>query len=112
MGFERVTDQTLQSVAGLRNFGLRNFTPEYLSGHSDVVETLLERHRAPHWDPLIRELDARDKLIDELRREITRMRHENAMTALVLETVIEVGKDSPLNDTHLDICRTALNSLR
>jgi hypothetical protein len=40
------------------------------------------------------------------------MRHENAMTALVLETVIEVGKDSPLNDTHLDICRTALNSLR
>jgi len=112
MGFERVTDQTLQSVAGLRNFGLRNFTPEYLSGHSDVVETLLERHREPHWDPLIRELDARDKLIDELRREITRMRHENAMTALVLETVIEVGKDSPLNDTHLDICRTALNSLR
>jgi hypothetical protein len=112
MGFERVTDQTLQSVAGLRNFGLRNFTPEYLSGHSDVVETLLERHRAPHWDPLIRELDARDKLIDELRREITRMRHDNAMAALVLETVIEVGKDSPLNDTHLDICRTALNSLR
>ncbi len=47
MGFERVTDESLKGVSGLHDFGLLNFTPEFLSGHDDVVETLLERHRAP-----------------------------------------------------------------
>jgi len=112
MGFERVTDESLKGVSGLHNFGLLNFTPEFLSGHDDVVETLLERHRAPHWDPLIRELDARDKLIGELRREIMRMRNDNAMTALILETMIDAASEGHLNDTHLDICRTALHGLR
>lgn len=112
MGFERVTDRTLENISGLRDFGLRNFTPEYLSGHGDVVETLLERHRAPHWDPLIRELDARDKLIAELRHELSRERGRSEMAALVLETVIEVAKKNPLDDTHLEFCRTALRGLR
>ena len=112
MGFERVTDESLKSVPGLHNFGLRNFTPEYLSGHDDVVETLLERHRAPHWDPLIRELDARDKLIGELRRELLQMRNDKAMAALVLETMIDVASEGHINDAHLDICRTALHGLR
>ena len=112
MGFERVTDESLKGVSGLHDFGLLNFTPEFLSGHDDVVETLLERHRAPHWDPLIRELDARDKLIGELRREIMRMRNDNAMTALILETMIDAAGEGRLNDTHLDICRTALHGLR
>lgn len=112
MGFERVTDQTLKEIPGLRNFGLRNFTPDYLSGHGDVLETLLERHRAPHWDPLIRELDARDKLINEMRRELMQARNNNEMAALVLETVIEVAKDGHLDEAHLDICRTALRGLR
>jgi hypothetical protein len=112
MGFERVTDESLKGVSGLHDFGLLNFTPEFLSGHDDVVETLLERHRAPHWDPLIRELDARDKLIGELRREIMRMRNDNAMNALILETMIDAASEGHLNDTHLDICRTALHGLR
>lgn len=112
MGFEQVTDRTLQQIPGLRNFGLRNFTTEYLIGHGDVVETLLERHRAPHWDPLIRELDARDKLITELRRELSQARKDNEMAALVLETVVEQVKDGRLDDAHLEICRTALRGLR
>ena len=112
MGFERVTENTIRDVPGLRNFGLRNFNPEYLSGHGDVVETLLERHRAPHWDPLIRELDARDKLIVELRKELTQAHNDNEMAALVLETVIETAKDGRLDEAHLDICRSALRGLR
>ena len=113
MGFEQVTDRTLKQIPGLRNFDLLNFTPEYLSQHSSVVETLLERHRAPHWDPLIREIDARDKLIAELRRELSQARYQSEMTALVLETVIEQGKkNAGLDEAHLEICRTALRGLR
>ena len=112
MGFEQVTDRTLGEIPGLRNFGLRNFTPEYLIGHGEVLETLLERHRAPHWDPLIRELDARDKLIADLRRALSQARNDNEMAALVLATVVEVAKDGRLDEAHLDICRSALRGLR
>jgi hypothetical protein len=112
MGFERVTESTLAAIPSLRNFGLPNFNPDYLSTHDDVVDTLLERHRAPHWDPLIRELDAREKLIKDLRTELTGTRNDVEMAALVLETVIEVAKDGRLDDAHLEICRSTLKSLR
>jgi len=112
MGFEQVTDRTLQQIPGLHNFGLRDFTTEYLVDHSEVVETLLDRHRAPHWDPLIRELDARDKLIFDLRRELAQSLKDNEMAALVLETVIEVAKGGHLDESHLEICRTALRGMR
>jgi hypothetical protein len=112
MGFERVTESTLAAIPSLRNFGLPNFNADYLSTHDEVVDTLLDRHRAPHWDPLIRELDARDKLIKELRAELTGARNHVEMAALVLETVIEVAKDGRLDDAHLDICRSTLSSLR
>jgi hypothetical protein len=112
MGFERVTESTLAAIPSLRNFGLRNFTADYLSTHDDVVETLLDRHRAPHWDPLIRELDARDKLIKELRTELASSRNDVEMAALVLETVVEVASNGRLDDAHLEICRSTLGSLR
>lgn len=112
MGFERVTESTLAAIPSLRNFGLPNFNADYLSAHDEVVDTLLDRHRAPHWDPLIRELDARDKLIKDLRVELTGARNHVEMAALVLETVIEVAKDGRLDDAHLDICRSTLSSLR
>ena len=112
MGFERVTDRTFENIPGLRDFGLRDFTPEYLSSHGDVVETLLERHRAPHWDPLIRELDARDKLIAEMRRELSKERGRSQMAALVLETVIEAAANGQLDEAHREFCRTALAGLR
>ena len=112
MGFERVTESTLAVIPSLRNFGLRNFSPEYLSEHDEIVDTLLERHRAPHWDPLVRELDARDKLIKDLRTELATARNAVEMAALVLETVVEVAKDGRLDDDHLEICRSTLTSLR
>jgi hypothetical protein len=61
---------------------------------------------------LIRELDARDKLIKDLRTELTGTRNDVEMAALVLETVIEVAKDGRLDDAHLEICRSTLKSLR
>jgi hypothetical protein len=112
MGFERVTEKTLAEIPSLRNIGLRNFNPEYLSSHGEVIDTLLERHRAPHWDPLIRELDARDKLIAQLRGELANEHMRSEMAALVLETVIGAAQNGRLDDAHLEICRSTLRSLR
>jgi hypothetical protein len=112
MGFEQVTDETLAAIPGLRNLGLRDFTAEYLGSHGEVVDSLLERHRAPHWDPLIRELDARDKLIGELRRELANARNDHQMAALVLDTVIEAAGNGRLDAAHLEICRATSRALR
>jgi len=112
MGFERVTDKTLAHVAGLRDMGLRGFNTAYLHDHEEVIETLLERHRAPHWDPLISELDAREKLIRDLRIELAHAKSHVEMAALVMEAVIETSRNGRLDDAHLDICRSTLQSLR
>jgi len=112
MGFERVTDKTLATVPGLRDMGVRGFNTAYLHDHEEVIETLLERHRAPHWDPLIGELDAREKLIRDLRSELTNAKSHVEMAALVIEAVIETSRNGRLDDTHLDICRSTLQALR
>lgn len=112
MGFERVTDKTLAAVPGLRDMGLRDFNSAYLYDHDEVIETLLERHRAPHWDPLIGELDAREKLIQDLRSELAHAKSHVEMAALVMEAVIETSRNGRLDDAHLDICRSTLQALR
>jgi hypothetical protein len=112
MGFERVTDVTLAGTPGLRDFRLRNFNPEFLATSEITVESLLDRHRSAHWDPLVRELDAREKLIADLRGELAHARNDTQMAALVLETVVEVAVDGRLDEAHLELCRTTLRSLR
>ena len=112
MGFERVTENTLAEIPSLRNFGLRNFNAQHIGSNDDVIEKLLERHRVPHWDPLIRELDARDKLIKDLRSELAHLRSNAEMAALVLDSVVEVSKISKLDEAHFEMVRTALRSLR
>lgn len=112
MGFERLTDEALKNVPGLRDFSLKEFNSDYLSTHGEVVETLLDRHRAPHWDPLVRELDARDKLIVDLRQALATLRQRNEMAALVLDAVIESAEQGRLADAQLDLCRSMLKTLR
>lgn len=112
MGFERLTDEALKNVPGLRDFSLKEFNSEYLSTHAEVVESLLDRHRAPHWDPLVRELDARDKLIVDLRQALATLRQRNEMAALVLDAVIESAEQGRLADAQLDLCRSMLKTLR
>ena len=112
MGFERVTEKTLAEIPSLRNIGLRNFNPEYLSSHGEVIDTLLERHRAPHWDPLVRELDARDRLVADLRRGLQEARSRSEVAALVLESVVDAASERPLTAEHLRLCESALAALR
>ena len=112
MGFERVTDEGLQQVEGLHDFGERDFNFDYLSRHGGVVETLMEHFRAPHWDPLIRELDAKDKVIDHLSRRLARARSSVEMASLVLESVTEASRQGGLSEEHQRLCESALRSLR
>ena len=112
MGFERVTDQALQGIAGLRDFTAADFTPAGLAARGDVVETLMDRFRAPHWDPLVRELDAKDKVIEHLRKAIAQERGRAALATLVVEGLVEVARKGPVGDNILRLADAALKSLR
>ena len=112
MGFERLTDEKLRDVPGLRRLSLQDFNPEFLSQHSGVVENLLQQHRSRHWDPLIGEIDARDRLIDELRSALGASEQRMEMVALLIESVIESAAHRALDEAHMALCRSTLEALR
>lgn len=112
MGFERLTDERLREIPGLRDLSLREFNPEFLSGNSGVVENLLQQHRSRHWDPLIGEIDARDRLIEDLRRALGTSEQRIELVALLIESVIESGGGKALDAAHIALCRSTLAALR
>jgi hypothetical protein len=112
MGFKRVSAQGLTAVGGVSEFGAQDFNFDYLTEHEDVVETLMERFRVPHWDPLIRELDAKDKVIDHLKKALTHTRGCIEIASFVLENVAAASRSGHLDDEHLRLCESALDTLR
>lgn len=112
MGFEAVTDAGLRGIDGLRDFSAADFTPAGLAAREDVVDTLVERFRAPHWDPLVRELDAKEKVIAHLRQELVRQRGRAAFATLVVEGLAEAARSGEVAATHLRLCESALKTLR
>jgi len=111
MGFEQVGDRGVNPIEGLRDFGVR-FDFDALTGDGSAAERILDQYRAPHWDPLVRELDARDRLVADLRRGLQESRSRSEVAALVLESVVDAARDRPLTAEHLRLCESALDALR
>ncbi len=112
MGFERVTDETLGEIEGLRDFGAEDFQFRRLVIDEPVVEKLLDHFRVSHWNPLLGELDARDKAIQELRLTLARTRAKLEDAALVLESLVEANKRGEISNALIDLSQSALDSLR
>jgi hypothetical protein len=112
MCFERVTPQGLGEIDGLRDFGAQDFTFETLSRDATVVEALMDHFRAPHWDPLVRELDARDRLIAHLRKGLAQARGRAEVATLVIESLVEAGRKGSLGEEHLRLAESALAQVR
>jgi hypothetical protein len=112
MGFERVTDAGLRDIEGLQDFSAADFTPAGLAAREDVVETLMERFRAPHWDPLVRELDAKDKVIEQLKRELVRQRGRTSLATLIVESMTESARKGEVGTNYVRLCESALKTLR
>jgi hypothetical protein len=112
MGFERVTDAGLQEIDGLRDFGAKDFNFDNLLRNEPVVEKLMEHFREPHWDPLIRELDAKDKVIAHLRQGLAQARGRLEIATLVIESVTTAGREGPLSPPLVQLCESALGALQ
>ena len=112
MGFKRISAQGLQAIGGLSEFREKDFNFDYLIEHEAVVETLMDRFREPHWDPLIRELDAKDKVIEHLKKALTHTRGCIEIASFVLENVTEASRNGRLDEEQLRLCESALDTLR
>ena len=100
--------------AGLRAsaLGANDFNFDYLIEHETVVDALMEDFRAPHWDPLVRELDAKDKVIDHLKKALSHTRGCIEIASFVLENVASASRSGRLDEQQLRLCESALESLR
>lgn len=112
MAFKRISDDVLQQIEGLRDFNPRDLNVDFLRKNDAVVEKLKDHFRAPHWDPLISELDANEKVIEHLRKMLVETRGQVEIATLVLESMAEAGRKGGLNASHLGLCEAALDSLR
>lgn len=112
MGYRQVTDDGLEEIEGLKQFGASDFTYDYLLGHEPVVATLMDHYRQPHWDELTREVDAKDKVIEHLKRSLAEVRNQTQVTRLALESVIEATRKDLPKESLLELCDAALDAIR
>lgn len=111
MGFERVTDDGLRQIDGLRDFSEGDFNVAYLSSHGDVIDSLMSQYRVTHWDPLVREIDAKDKVIEHLRLGLVQARGRAELMSLVLESMTSAARQGGLSAEHLRLCESMLATL-
>lgn len=112
MGFDEISDESLKDVEGLRNFGAVDFTFENLSGNAAVVDSLLQHYRDPHWDQVIGELDAKDRVIHHLERSLSTMRDRAALARLALESITEASRQGQPQESLIRLCESAVEALR
>lgn len=112
MGFDEISDETLQDVEGLRDFGAVDFTFEKLSGNAKVVDKLLQHYREPHWDQVLGELDAKDRVIRHLEGSLSTMRDRAALARLALESITEASRKGQPQESLIRLCESAIEALR
>lgn len=112
MGFKRISESELTGIQGLKDFGAKDFNFDYLVRNEGIVDALMDHYRAPHWDPLVRELDAKDKVIAHLKQALLQSRGSVEIATLVLESIADAGKAGTLSERHMRLCESALVELR
>lgn len=112
MGFELVSEADLSDVEGLANFAPDDFTFEYLAGHDPIVDSLLEHYREPHWDQVIGELDAKERVIKHLEQALNNAHDQVRIARLALGSITEAARNGEPIESVLKICETTLTAMR
>ena len=112
MGFDQVTEDNLGQAEGITNFGPADFNFDYLVGHEPVVDMLMRRYREPHWDQVIGEMEAKDRVIAHLQERTAQVSDRAQVARLALESLTEACRSGSVDDSLLDLCESTLESLR
>ena len=105
MAFERISDEGYWKVEGLKSFAASDFNYDYLIGHEPVITALMDRYREPHFDELIGEINAKDKVIEHLMAALAQV------TRLALEGLTEAARRGECSDALLDMCDATIASV-
>jgi hypothetical protein len=112
MGFDLVDDDGLREVEGLRDFGAAHFNFDHLASNGPVVQRLLEHYREPHFDQVMSELDAKDRVIEHLRGALKELRDRSQVARLALAAVVSASHDGVPSERLIHLCECALEGLR
>ena len=112
MGFERLTEKSVVDKPGLQKFEYQNFNANYLIENSLAADKLLSRHRSENSDPVSMEVDARDKLIFELRHALATAHHQNEISSLLIESLLASSQQNIKSSAHIDLCRNVLKNMQ
>lgn len=112
MGFDLVSNEGLREIEGLRDFGAAKFNFEFLVGNGPVVQSLVEHYREPHFDQVMGELDAQERVIRHLRGALKDLRNRAQVARLALASVVQASRDGAPSDSLIRLCESALEGLR
>lgn len=112
MGFDLVSNEGLREIEGLRDFGAAKFNFDFLVGNGPVVQSLVEHYREPHFDQVMGELDAQERVIRHLRGALKDMRNRAQVARLALASVVQASRDGAPSDSLIRLCESALEGLR
>lgn len=111
MGFDLVSNEGLREIEGLRDFGAAKFNFDFLVGNGPVVQSLVEHYREPHFDQVMGELDAQERVIRHLRGALKDMRNRAQVARLALASVVQASRDGAPSDSLIRLCESALEGL-
>lgn len=111
MGFDLVSNEGLSEVQGLTDFGAAKFNFDYLVSHGPVVHSLVEHYREPHFDQVMGELDAQERVIRHLRAALKDLRNRSQVARLALASVVEASRDGAPSESLIRLCESALEGL-
>ncbi|MBB5048688.1 hypothetical protein HNR60_003456 [Rhodopseudomonas rhenobacensis] len=109
MAFKRVSGQALQGIEGLREFAEADFNADYLRRNTAVAENLMSHFGS--WDPLLRELDDKDRQIKDLKQALADARSRIEVASLVLDGIADASRSNSLSERHLKLCEFARETL-
>ena len=109
MGFQRLSDDDLKAIDGLRDSETNSFNEQFASHGMETCKFVLENYAT--WNPLLSEVDETNRLVYHLQNSLKRAISGIDIARLVLESVIDAHGTHGFNDDNQRLCAFALSQL-
>ena len=108
MGFRRLSDAEAQAVEGLRDYQ-KGTGGEFRAEDIAACENMMDHYAT--WNPLLREVDEKERHIKHLQTALKRAAGGVEMARLVLESIVDAHGTNSFGDHQQRLCTFALAQL-
>lgn len=112
MGFKRISDKELKHVAGLSKFSQKDFNPDYLADHGNVVRSLMDHFRKERFKTIGHSelgTDDDDRMINVLHHTI---RFAVRVLAVLMVVTILWGVIDVIEGLYVDVLMASVEDMR